>query len=176
MLLSTLAGVILWPVLAAQRLQQLASAVVDEPDEAEKIFTAIDRVLSDNDVPRSAPLRKAVERYIFLTAAWQGANSNRSKAGELAEIAGHPNPDLAAVCLARKERGKLKHHKIAAADDLLLELDQIPASLLSEITEAIERACESLGDSNTAIRVSELSFERTINHAFVPEAGIKKAA
>jgi len=99
-----------------------------------------------------------IEGYTELTAALKESSSqeNKLESAELFKIAGHSNPRLGALCLARSRRINLSRKQNSAAASLVHLFDRNIADGSTTSLQEISALCNELGDSQTASLIESL--------------------
>lgn len=99
----------------------------------------------------------AITEYATLTRALHDAKSpNAEPSAELFQVAGHSNPDLAAVCSQRRRDSQLNRRQKASAEALI---DHLRAQNTQDpiYVRSVAAYCQSLGDPRTAELIERIS-------------------
>ena len=120
-----------------------------------------------------ASFREVAERYAGLTRAERNGDVALSTAAEFYRVAGHPQPQLAAVCSTRRAAEKLRSH-VKAVSVEMRELFSADAS--PELAGSAAELAVSLGDRATAEFLSNLQDEQTRTGPFAIARKATRAA
>lgn len=149
----TLIGFVLWPISLGLLIYQRRSNFADVPT-----FETRDR--SDSRITRAANLLRAsveesicdledrrfavrkelfdaIDRFVGLRLASGESLPAQAANAEIYTVAGHPNPSLATICLARRNSVRIASHAARAAADLQETID-LRARMVAAAPEFIE--------------------------------------
>lgn len=164
-LLWATAALCLWPVLALQTLLATSKRrdFNNGSDESSsfdaEIAGKVREVLIDSGHLRDHGFRSALEHYAALTSsASNSAIPDLAQATEILSIGGHKNEEIGAVCIARRNRKRLRLHQERATADLY---DAIGACLNAKTikirtAKQVAHLCKVLNDDATAALIERL--------------------
>lgn len=149
----TLIGFALWPIalglLIYQRRSNFADASTFEtrnPSDsritraANSLRASVEERVGDLEDRRFAVRKElfdAIDRFVGLRLASGESLPAQAASAEIFTVAGHPNPSLATICLARKNSERIARHASRAAADLQETID-LRAPVVAAAPEFIE--------------------------------------
>lgn len=165
--LSVILRLFMWPAFAAGGAYRLFTELrSNEKDRYEEVSsrllvirTEIERSIVSADPAHSIfQFRDTFDRYVGLSIENYGT-TDAMPSSEIFEISEHSSPDIANVCLWRKNRSRVGSHLAKARSDLVEALFS-GARGGATVFEAAARAAEIVGDRTGASVFAGLNSEK----------------
>lgn len=159
------AALCIWPALAFKKLlaagrHNIFTNEFDDPSSFDaEIADKVREILLDSGKGRNTQFRSALERYAALaSASLNSAALDLAQANEILTVGGHKNQEVGALCIARRNKKRLRAHQERAAADLS---DEVEACLNNNIITCrtatqVGELCKMLNDGATEALIKNL--------------------
>jgi hypothetical protein len=167
-------GLLAWPILASAMVYRLSPGkriASERSADLVRVRNELEQVcLRYCTTGHAFVLRDALERYIGISIA--AAQQSSNAAAEIFDIAEHPQPTTATMCLSRINLRKLQFHQTAARDELLRAVAQLGTAANGRALDLLRKLGKAVNDERFPA-----DLHNVLNlHQFEDSAELRSAA